>query len=301
MQESVVIVIKELNVKNVLTKSNLPVCDYSANPYVGCTHGCRYCYASFMKRFTGHEENWGTFLDVKYWPEIKNLNKLDGKEIFIGSVTDPYLPEEAEYRRTRALLEDLRKCNVKLSISTKSNLILRDLDLLKSFRSVRVAWSVNTLDENFRCSMDRASSIEDRLSAMEIFHKEGIATTCFISPIFPGITDAKAIIERVKNFCNYIWLENLNLRGTFKADILNFIKDEYPDLFPLYDLIYNKGDLSYWKDAEEDIRAYASSIGLPYIINDDSIEHPFDSPPLIVNYFYHSKIKKNRQRLSYGR
>ena len=66
------IVIKELNVKNVLTKSNLPVCDYSANPYVGCTHGCRYCYASFMKRFTGHEEKWGTFLDVKYWPEIKN-------------------------------------------------------------------------------------------------------------------------------------------------------------------------------------------------------------------------------------
>ena len=51
--------------QGILTTSNLPVCDYSANPYTGCTHACRYCYASFMKRFTGHEEPWGEFLDVK--------------------------------------------------------------------------------------------------------------------------------------------------------------------------------------------------------------------------------------------
>ena len=52
---------------------------YSVNPYVGCTHGCKYCYASFMKRFTGHTEPWGTFLDVKYWPEIKNPQKYRGQ------------------------------------------------------------------------------------------------------------------------------------------------------------------------------------------------------------------------------
>ena len=83
--------IREIEVKSVITKSNLPVSDYSVNPYVGCTHGCRYCYASFMKRFTGHAEPWGTFLDVKVWPEIKNPKKYAGKELFIGSVTDPYL------------------------------------------------------------------------------------------------------------------------------------------------------------------------------------------------------------------
>ena len=87
-------VIREITVKSVLTKSNLPVSDYSVNPYVGCTHACRYCYASFMKRFTGHPEPWGTFLDVKHWPEIRRPELYAGKELFIGSVTYPYLPQK---------------------------------------------------------------------------------------------------------------------------------------------------------------------------------------------------------------
>ena len=78
-------VIREIEVKSVLTKSNLPVSDYSVNPYVGCAHACRYCYASFMKRFTGHGEPWGESLDVKYWPELKNPGKYRGKELFFGN------------------------------------------------------------------------------------------------------------------------------------------------------------------------------------------------------------------------
>ncbi len=100
-------IIQEINVKSILSKSNLPVCEYSVNPYVGCTHGCRYCYASFMKRFTGHTEPWGTFLDVKSWPRIKRPETYAGKELFIGSVTDSYLPQEETYQRTRALLLQL--------------------------------------------------------------------------------------------------------------------------------------------------------------------------------------------------
>lgn len=67
----------------------------------------KYCYASFIKRFTNHPEPWGTFLDVKYWPEIKHPEKYAGKELFISSVTDPYNPQEEKFRRTRALLEQL--------------------------------------------------------------------------------------------------------------------------------------------------------------------------------------------------
>lgn len=93
--------IKEVNVKSILTKSNLPVSDYSVNPYIGCMHGCKYCYASFMKRFTNHPEQWGTFVDVKYWNIIKNPQKYSDKELFIGSVTDPYQPVEEVYKRTR--------------------------------------------------------------------------------------------------------------------------------------------------------------------------------------------------------
>ena len=76
--------IKEIRVNDVITKSNLPVCDYSVNPYTGCEHACKYCYACFMKRFTCHTEDLGAFLDVKDWSEIKRPEKYDGKELFIG-------------------------------------------------------------------------------------------------------------------------------------------------------------------------------------------------------------------------
>ena len=77
------ILIREVETKNIMTKSSLPVGGYSVNPYVGCTHACKYCYASFMKRFTGHKEEWGTFLDVKHWPEIKNPKKYAGQRVVI--------------------------------------------------------------------------------------------------------------------------------------------------------------------------------------------------------------------------
>lgn len=70
--------VKLVEAKSIFSKSNLPVCDYSANPYVGCSHACRYCYASFMKRFSGHEEPWGDFVDVKMWKPLKNVEKYDG-------------------------------------------------------------------------------------------------------------------------------------------------------------------------------------------------------------------------------
>ena len=176
-------IIREIDVKEVVTKSNLPVCDYSLNPYVGCEHACKYCYACFMKRFTGHEEQWGEFVDVKFWKPIARPEKYAGKEIFIGSVTDPYQPCEEKFGRTRAVLEQLKGSGVRLSIATKSDLVLRDLDLIRTFPDARVSWSVNTLDERFRADMDKAAPVEKRLAALKAFHDAGVRTTCFISPI----------------------------------------------------------------------------------------------------------------------
>ena len=285
--------IKKLQVNSIMTKSNLPVGDYSINPYVGCSHACKYCYASFMKRFTGHLEPWGTFLDIKYWPEIKNSQKYSGKELFLGSVTDPYLPEEEIYERTRTLLEQLQGSGAKISIATKSDLVLRDLDLIKSFPDSRVSWSINTLDESFRSEMDYAVSIDRRFTAMKKFHDAGVRTTCFISPIFPGITDVKAIIEKAKNHCNLIWLENLNLRGDCKSTVLSYIWDKHPELLSLYHEIYQQKDNYYWENLDKDLKKYSASAGLEYIVDNDKISRPFDSPPVIVNYFYHSQIKKS--------
>jgi len=289
-------IIQEIEVKNVLSKSNLPVCEYSVNPYVGCPHACQYCYASFMKRFTNHPEPWGDFLDVKYWTEIKNPKKYAGKELFIGSVTDPYNPQEETYGRTRTLLEQLQGSDAKISIATKSDLILRDLELIKSFPNARVSWSIDTLDETFREDMDRAVSIQRRLAAMKAFHKAGVRTTCFISPIFPGITDVKAIIQRAKAQCNLIWLENLNLRGGYKTVIMDHIQKKYPNLLPLYWEIYDNNDRRYWELLDGELKAWATENGLDYVTNDDSMSRPFEAPPIIVNFFYHSEIKKSARK-----
>ena len=289
-------IIKRISVKSILSRSNLPVGDYSVNPYIGCTHGCKYCYASFMKRFTGHTEPWGDFLDVKYWPEIKNPQRYEGKELFIGSVTDPYLPQEEVYERTRDLLLQLKDSGAKISIATKSDLILRDIELIKSFPQARVSWSINTLDEDFQMDMDAAPTIGRRLKAMETFHRAGIRATCFISPIFPGITDAEAIIERVKEHCNLIWLENLNLRGSYKATVMNYIRKKYPELLPLYHEIYDNKSRGYWETLDEKLKDYTAKLGLKYVTNDDSVSEPFDAPPVVVNYFYHERIKKSARK-----
>ena len=288
-------IIREIQTKNPLTKSDLPVSDYSLNPYVGCEHGCKYCYACFMKRFTGHEEPWGEFLDVKYWKPLAHPERYAGKEVFLGSVTDPYQPAEERYRRTRAVLEELRGSGVKLSIATKSDLVLRDLDLIQSFPEARVSWSINTLDEHFKDNMDKAVSIGRRLAAMKAFHDAGVRTTCFISPIFPGIADVPAIIQRAKDDCNLIWLENLNLRGTFKPVILQYIREKRPELEPLYRDIYQRGSRGYWQALDEELHAYCEGLGLPYVTNDDSMTRPFDAPPVVVNFFYHSEIKRSAQ------
>ena len=285
--------IKEINAKNVITKTDIPVCDYAVNPYVGCTHGCKYCYASFMKRFTNHPEPWGEFLDVKYWLEIRKPEKYAGKELFFGTVTDPYNPQEEQYRRTRSLLEQLQGSGVKITIQTKSDLVLRDIDLLRSFSDIRVGFSINTLDEAFRADMDKAVSIERRLATMKALHEAGIRTTCFISPIFPALTDVPAIIDRVKGQCQLVWLENLNLRGSYKTIILDYIKEKYPGLFPLYREIYQNGNRSYWEVLDSELKAYAAQMNLDYVTNDDSMRRPFEAPPVVVNYFYHEQIRKS--------
>ena len=127
----------------------------------------------------------------------------------------------------------------------------------------------------------------------ETFYRAGVRTTCFISPIFPGITDVEAIIKRVQNQSHLIWLENLNLRGSYKPVIMDYIETNYPDLLPLYQSIYVDGDRSYWKQLDAKLQAFTADIGLDYVTNDDSMNRPFDAPPVVVNFFYHEQIKKS--------
>ena len=264
---------KEVVVKDLVTKSNLPASDYVINPYVGCPHGCRYCYACFMKRFTNHSEAWGSFIDIKRCDKPISKRKLQGKSVFLSSVTDCYNPFEEKYRNTRKILEQLISINCELNISTKSHLILRDIDLLKQCNNLKVSVSVNTLDEQFKNNMDHASSIMKRLETLETLHQNGIYTVLFMSPIFPGITDYKEIIVKTHRFVDEYWFENLNLRGSYKQDILSYIKNAYPQLVELYDEIYVKGNMGFWNNLSVEIEEYCAEY---------SIKH--------INYFYHKEL-----------
>ena len=266
-------VVTETKVNDYLTKSNLPASDYVINPYIGCTHGCKYCYASFMKRFTGHKENWGEFIDIKFCDKPINLKTISGKNVFLSSVTDCYNSYEEKYCLTRNILKQLVNSDCNLSISTKSKLILRDLDLLKQIKNLEVAMSINTLDEKFRSDMDKGSTIKERLDTLKELHDNGIYTVLFMSPIFPYITEWKEIIDKSKDFIDEYWFENLNLRGTYKIDILDYIKNNYKDLYSNYLDIYENKNNSYWEKLSNEINDYCNNNKIKFI-----------------NYFYHDEL-----------
>ena len=292
--EQPLIKVDRVATKSVMTKSNTPLGGYSVNPYVGCPHACKYCYASFMKRFTGHTEDWGTFMDVKDWPVIANPKKYAGQKIIIGTVTDGYNPLEERYRKTRQLLTELKDSGADILICTKSDLVLRDMDLLMEINRknrLTVSWSVNTLDEEFKNDMDAAVSIERRLAAMKQVYDAGIRTVCFISPVFPGLTDIEAIFHRAKDQCDLIWLENLNLRGGFKADIMKYIAEKHPELFPLYEMIYNKKDRSYFRMLEQKAEEMARVNNCRFVDNETPYERVPQGHPTIVDYFYHEEVR----------
>jgi DNA repair photolyase len=275
--EKMSIIVNEVDVKSYVSKSNLPSSDFVINPYLGCPHACKYCYACFMKRFSGHQEKWGEFVDVKICKNPIKINKLVGKTVLLSSVTDCYNYFEENYNVTRDILKQLVNVDFELNISTKSMLVCRDIDLLKKFSNLKVAISLNTTDENFKNDMDNASSILERMDALTQLHNAGIYTVVFMSPIFPEITNFKNIIESTRDYVDEYWFENLNLRGHYKETILSYIKTKHPDLLNLYNTIYNCNKKDYWVELGDEIKGYCEINDIKYL-----------------KYFYHEELVKNR-------
>ena len=258
--------VKEIKVSNYLSKSNLPGFDFVINPYIGCSHACLYCYASFMKRITNHSENWGSFIDIKLTDKELDLKKIQNKNIFMSSVTDCYLALEKDYLITRNILEELERVSCNLTISTKSSLILRDLDILKRFKNLTICISINTVNERFKNDMDKASSIKERINTLKVLHENNIHTVAFVSPIFPYITNIEDIVKATKYYVDEYWFENLKLRGEYKKDILNYIKNNYKELYSKYVDIYFNLNMTYWKDLRIDIKNICNKYNLKYKI-----------------------------------
>lgn len=265
-------IIKETVSKNIITKSKLPDTDYVINNYVGCNHGCIYCYAEFMKRFTNHTEKWGEFLDIKKFNEekfVKYLKKINSdKKILMSSVTDPYNPYEIKYKSTRNILKLFIQANnehIHLEILIKSLLIFRDIDLLKKIKNITVGISLNTLNDNLRRQIEPcAGSIKSRIEILKKLKGENIPVYLFISPIFPMLTQLEEIIATCKDTVDFIYFENLNLRGRYKKIILDFISKNFPEYNQLYQDIYTKNKKEYWYLLMEDINRLCKIYDIKY-------------------------------------
>jgi DNA repair photolyase len=204
--------IKENFARSILSKSGIPGIDYCLNPYTGCAHGCKYCYASFMKRFTGHLEAWGAFVDVKInAPEVlcRQLKRAPRGNVMISTVTDPYQPLEDQYKITRRCLEVLLEHQLPVSILTKSALVLRDLDLLKKFREIEVGVTVTTDDDKIRRAFEpNAPPIEARIRALKELSGNGIKTFVFIGPVLP--MNPEALVGQIKPFIQSALIDRMN-------------------------------------------------------------------------------------------
>lgn len=215
-------------------------------------------------------------MDVKICDKPLKPDKIKGSSILIGSVTDAYNPFEKKYQITRKIVGELAGLNAKIEILTKSDLIVRDIDVLKQIPDIRVGFSINSLDDSF-CKKTEpfAASVSKRVNAMKTLHDAGIRTYLFMSPIFPGITQYMEIIEKVKPFADSYYFENLNLRGGYLSRVLKFIAVNYPEHNELYENIYKKKDMTFWESVGESITMYCKNTGLDYKL-----------------YFYHEQIKK---------
>lgn len=256
--------IKEIKILNALSKSKLPDCDYVINPYVGCTHKCAYCYARYMKFFSGHKENWGEFLDIKSniaWALENQLKRVartsfysKGK-VFMSSVTDPYQPIEKKYKLTRKCLELLAYYDWPTSVLTKSDLVTRDIKIFKKFKKIEVGLSIGTLNsENSKLFEPGSSLIADRVKALEELSKNGIKTYLFIAPVFPYLTDLEKMFEFFSKRVEKINVETLNTKTVNWNGVREVLGNNFPELLPKYEKIYFSEEReNYLRDLEHKV------------------------------------------------
>lgn len=198
--------ISEVKCKQALSHCGIKDFSYSMNPYVGCPHNCVYCYARFMLRFKPKGTKWGEFVDVKInFPEAlqKQIGTLKPGKVMISSVTDAYLPLEKKYEITRKSLEILARYKFSISLLTKSDLVLRDVDVLKKFgEDSEVGFTICFNNDEDRKNFEPHSSpIGNRFSALKELKKANIKTFAFLGPFIPGVSD-KNLEELFKRFAD---------------------------------------------------------------------------------------------------
>ncbi len=190
--------------------------DYTLNPYIGCGFACSYCYAAFFVADEEKRSDWGRWVEVKTDAvrQISTKRDLQGKKVLMSSATDPYQPLEAKVELTRRIVETLLAPSrqPRLIVQTRSPLVVRDLDLLKQFKDIRVNMSITTDDDSIRRHFEPScASIDRRLDALEQVAAAGIPIAVCVSPMLP-MTDPEAFGRRIAK---------LNPRYVFTSQFYN--------------------------------------------------------------------------------
>ena len=221
-----------------------------------------------MRRFTQHTEKWGTFLDVKInAAEVlrRDLSRQPPKGVvLLGSVTDAYQNAERKYRITRSVLEVLLEHQFPISILTKSDLVLRDINLLKRFQSCDVGLTITTLNEEARRRFEPASvSSARRLRCLRILHDNNIRTYAFVGPILPLFTDLRAIYQAVHGIADTLWAESLNTRCGNWNDIGQVLRCFCSNIET--DFTRMAKSREYWKNIGEELQGLSAEFGIPLV------------------------------------
>ena len=211
--------VQEVPARRIITRNDSPDIgfDRSINPYRGCEHGCIYCFARPTHAFLGLSP--GLDFETKLFAKTNAGQALEREladpsyrveTIAIGTNTDPYQPIERRYRIMRRVLEVLSAANHPVGIVTKSALVLRDLDILKSMAErglVKAALSVTTLDRKLARAMEpRASTPDKRLETLARLVDAGVPTAVMVAPVIPGLNDME--MERILERASSIGVKN---------------------------------------------------------------------------------------------
>jgi DNA repair photolyase len=249
--------ITEVYCKNALSRSKIAGMDYALNPYTGCEHGCVYCYAEFMRKYTNHEEEWGEFVDVKINIADrlrKQIIRTKPGTVMIGTVTDAYQPLEGKYRLTRRCLEILADCDFPITIQTKSDLVLRDVDILRQMKNKQVGVTITAVDPKIESLFEpKASKLENRFHALEKLRENDIPAFVFFGPILPFFSDSeesiRSLLERLRNMgIERIYLDKMNYLTARWGKIKTLLKRNFPEA------------LSYYQRVVEDGKSYSANL-----------------------------------------
>jgi DNA repair photolyase len=247
---------KEIRVHSGLTKLKRKIpYGWDLNIYRGCQHSCQYCYAIYSHKYLEPSKEF--FRDIYIKTNIvdeleKELMKPSWKKevINIGGVTDSYQEAEEKYQLMPQILKLLIKYETPAIISTKSNLILRDYDLidqLSRITYINVAETITTVDEDIREKIEPGSSrVEERFKVLREFRKTNASIGLHVMPIIPYITDDEKNFDEMfatARDCgvDYVLTGTLYLRGSTRSHFLNFVENEFPAVYDKLKVLYKTG------------------------------------------------------------